>query len=273
MSNQTPKALIAKAKVCQAKAVDIPESPLYHMGRMSLGIGGEEGQKKSANILQDTIDYLTCKAKAKLPFNNDEREFLTELYKAFAWGGRLRGMPEAAKLARHYVRNKGIAISMSEKPYTGSVIVADTMVAMKAYIKELDANRLPFHILKTNDLNFRKSVYFRPLMKINNSRNDHTHGYVLSNGAVHAEQNNQRLKNADNRFIIQAMSRKTQHGFTTVWSVSNRYDFEPFSAGHKVTDIPLNPPLKLPDGLSEYMDSGLNIAKPFNYAAKWTEFW
>jgi len=165
-------------------------------------------------------------------------------------------------------------MSMSEKPYTGSVIVGDTTAAMKAYIKDLDTNRLPFHILKTNNPSFRRSAHFRPLMKINNSRNDHTQGYVLSNGAVHAEQNNRRLKNADNRFIIQAMTRKTQHGFTTVWSVDNDYDFEPFGAPiEKVTEIPLNPPLKLPDGLSEYMHSGLNIAKPFKYKAQWTEFW
>jgi len=233
MTSQAQNNLVAIAQTCQAQAVKIPESPLYHMGKMGLGIGGEEGRKKSASILQDTIDYLTCKAKAKLSFNKDEKEFLIELYKAFAWGA-----------------------------------------AMKAYIKDLDTNRLPFHILKTNNPSFRRSAHFRPLMKINNSRNDHTQGYVLSNGAVHAEQNNRRLKNADNRFIIQAMTRKTQHGFTTVWSVDNDYDFEPFGAPiEKVTEIPLNPPLKLPDGLSEYMHSGLNIAKPFKYKAQWTEFW
>ncbi len=27
----------------------------------------------------------------------------------------------------------------------------------------------------------------------------------------------------------------------------------------------------LPDGLSEYMDSGLKIAKPFDHVAKWNE--
>ena len=288
MTTAAQKALEAKAKICQAQAVDIPESPLYHMGNMGVGnfgpvkkikeklsIDPDKGRLKSATILQDCINYLTCKAQAKLQFNKDEKEFLIELYKAFSLGGRVKRMPEAAKLARHYVRNTGIAININEKPYTGSVVVKDTMAAIKAYIKDLDANRSPFHIIKTTDISFRQSKAFKPLMLINGSRNKETQGYIKSNGSVHAEQKNERLKKADNRFIIKAMTRKTQHGFTTVWSVDNRYDFEPFSASrpNKYTDIPLNPPLTLPDGLSEYMDSGLNIAKPFNYAAKWTEFW
>jgi len=288
MTTSAQKELEAQAKICQAQAVEIPGSPLFHMGRMGandigpvkklqekIGLDPDGSRLKSATILQDCIDYLTCKAKAKLPFNKDEKKFLVELYKAFSVGGRFRRMPEAAKLAKHYVKNKGTAISISEKPYTGSVIVKDTMAAMKVYIKDLDKGRLPLHIVKTTDLNFRKSKPFRSVMLIDGSRNKETQGYVKSNGSVHAEQSNKRLKNADHRFVVQAMTRKTQHGFTTVWSVNNRYDFEPFSTSedNKYTEIPLNPILILPDGLSEYMDSGLNIAKPFNYAAKWTEFW
>ncbi len=60
-----------------------------------------------------------------------------------------------------------------------------------------------------------------------------------------------------------------------MWSVYNRYDFEPFAKSDKFTDLPFDngKVLLLPDGLSEYMDSGLGIAKPFKYEARWTEIW
>jgi len=53
------------------------------------------------------------------------------------------------------------------------------------------------------------------------------------------------------------------------------YDFESFEKGGKVSHFPLNAgmTLKLPDGLSEYMDSTLNIAKVYKYEARWTEIW
>ncbi|MES9977773.1 MAG: hypothetical protein ABW107_03380 [Candidatus Thiodiazotropha sp. 6PLUC5] len=107
--------------------------------------------------MQDAVDYLNEKAQAKIQFNDDEKEFLKELYEAFGWVGLAKGMPEAAALADHYVSSGG----------------------------------------------------------------------------------------------------------------------EPYSKGSKISDLFLNESLilKLPDGLSEYMDSGLRIAEPFNYHAKWTEVW
>ncbi len=70
-------------------------------------------------------------------------------------------------------------------------------------------------------------------------------------------------------------SKQTKDSYHTGWSVSNRYDFEPFSKSDKFTDLPFShgKTLLLPDGLSEYMDSGLGIAKPFDYSAAWSEQW
>jgi hypothetical protein len=81
---------------------------------------------------------------------------------------------------------------------------------------------------------------------------------------VRAEQNNQRPQKADNRFVIQAETTKLDNsGFQTTWRVNNVYDFEPYLKSDKFTNLPLNHNmiLKLADGLSEYMDSGLGIVK------------
>ncbi|MES9940204.1 MAG: hypothetical protein ABW104_14070 [Candidatus Thiodiazotropha sp. 6PLUC2] len=149
--------------------------------------------------MQDAVDYLNEKAQAKIQFNDDEKEFLKELYEAFGWVGLAKGMPEAAALADHYVSSGGEPLEMDSEPYKESVVVNDTMDAMKSHIKDL-------------------------------------------------AENNQ---------------------------IDNVYDFEPYSKGSKISDLFLNESLilKLPDGLSEYMDSGLRIAEPFNYHAKWTEVW
>ena len=143
--------------------------------------------------MQATINYLTCKAQVKMPFSDAEKTFLVELYETFWWGGHAKVMPEAAKLANHYVNGKGNTVSMDSKPYEKSVVVQNTMQAMKAYVKDLASRNEYFFTLK----------------------------------------------------------------------------------GDKFTDLPFDngKVLLLSDGLSEYMDSGLGIAKPFNYSATWSERW
>lgn len=85
--------------VCSDLKADIPISPLWHMGKAA-----KFDSKKIFDIMQKAIDYLTCKAKNKLHFENREKEFLKESYEAFWWGGQYKGWKEAAKLARHYVQ-------------------------------------------------------------------------------------------------------------------------------------------------------------------------
>ena len=150
------------------------------------------------------------------------------------------------------------------------------MAAMKVYIKALADRNEYFFTLRTDDLKFRHSEHFRQLMRINSSRNTATQGYIKSNGVIFTESNHKRLKYADNRFILKANTTKfTKNSFRTSWSVGNRYDFESFTKSDKYSEIPLTNDkiLVLPDGLSEYMDSGLKIAKPFEYAAEWSETW
>lgn len=263
--------LSQKAQACLEQAVEVPGAPLYHMGNIAVF-----NSKSSFDLMQATIDYLNCKAKINMPFSDDEKTFLVELYESFWWGGHAKGMPEAAKLANHYVHGKGTTVSMDSIPYEKSVVVQDSMEAMKSYIKELAGHNEYFFALRTNDLKFRHSKYFKPLMLIKNSRDRHTQGYVHSSGLIYAATNNQRLQKADNRFYLTAnTSKQTRESFHTRWSVENRYDFEPFIKDDKFTDLDFGngKVLSLPDGLSEYMDSGLSIAKPFNYNATWSEVW
>jgi hypothetical protein len=150
------------------------------------------------------------------------------------------------------------------------------MNAMKSYIKELVSKNGNYFTIRTVDLKFRHSQYFKKLMLINSSRNISSQGYVKSSGVIFSESHNKRLKYADNRFILKASTTKlSRDKFQTWWSVDNRYDYESFEKSDKYTELPLreNQILKLPDGLSEYMDSGLKIAKPFEYIAKWNEVW
>ena len=107
------------------------------------------------------------------------------------------------------------------------------------------------------------------------SRKANEKGYLVDNGILLAEQNNKRLKNADNRFGLESISQgdpKTK--ITTTWRVRSYYDFEPFIKAHHVTHIPLGPnlTLRLPDGLSQYM-TVIGIATEFWYYAEWPEDW
>jgi hypothetical protein len=270
-SNDNPQTLTDKAQACLEQAVEVPGAPLYHMGNIAIF-----NSKSSFELMQSTIDYLTCKAKIKIPFTTKEKAFLIELYETFWWGGIAKGMPEAGKLANHYVNGKGKAVQMDATPYQKSVVVQDTIKAMKLYIKELASKNGYFFTLKTGDLKLIHSQHFKKLMLINSSRNIDSQGYVKSNGVIFSEADNQRLKYADNRFILNANTTKlSKDKFQTWWSVNNRYDFEPFEKSDKYSELPLkeNKILKLPDGLSKYMDTGLKIAKPFDYVAKWNEIW
>ena len=111
-------------------------------------------------------------------------------------------------------------------------------------------------------------------MSCTGGRSIDTQGMILGTGYLLTEQNNARLKNANNRFVLAAQSTKqNEHQLLSVWSVSDIYEFEPFEKASFVTNIPLGSQiLKLPDGLSQYMRV-LSSAKVFEYVASWNEVW
>ena len=301
-----PTALAAKAKQCLAKAAPIPGAPAWHMAR---------GNADDKAIMQNAIDYLTCKAEAKMPFTEDEKHFLVELFEAFWWGGKgtnifeatgignmiggileigyIQGMPEAAELANHYVHGNGKTLVINPGIYKSSVIVRDTMAAMKAFIRESVSKGIPVPVLRSGDPKFMRSPHCAKLHK--SRRDEFTQGYVLFDGALKTEEMNKRLHYADNRFHLHAYSQafvnflpplfstsvsKTPY-MCTRWRVEETWDYQSFektsyASGKAITDIPMGYKrehrLRLPDGLSHYM-TVLGVAKEFKYWAEWSEKW
>jgi hypothetical protein len=107
-------------------------------------------------------------------------------------------------------------------------------------------------------------------------------GDIVGNGILMAEQNNKRLKNADNRFALYSISSiqsKEPLKIKTLWQINSYWDFDSFEKQAKekknlITELPLgnNSKLQIPDGLSAYLaESGL--ASPFDYSTEWEEEW
>ncbi|MBT0962809.1 hypothetical protein [Denitromonas iodatirespirans] len=251
---------------CLEDRDNIPGAPLWQMGKVRL-----LQSQASFDLIQNTVDYLACKGQSGRPFTDDEKEFMTELFEALWWGGTIRGYAEAARLADHYVNGRGQSIKIGSTVYQTSVIVKDTMIALKAYIKEQVTKKRSFTPLKSSDAGFLQTAQARSLQ---HGRNFQSKGRLLPNGCLLAEQSNQRLKNTDNRFFLSVSTVRNANGlFFSTWKVESLYDFEPFSAGH-VTNIPLADGfvLKLPDGLSQHLTT-IGVAQDFAYAATWTEWW
>ncbi len=267
------QSLASSAHQCLAEQVPIPGMPM-----VNLTMGALFGADEQIEAVQAAIDYLNCKGKADMAFNDPEKTFMRELFEAFDWGGWVTGRPEAAMLAGHYVHGHGAPIEINSQVYEQSVIVADTTTAMQAHISDLAANGEAFETLSTSDASFLQSEHIRDVMRVNDSRDIAAQGYVSSDGLVVAEQGNERLQKADNRFHIESSTIRTESGgFETTFTVSNVYDFEPYAKGDKFTELWLDRGeglfVRLPDGLSEYMDSGLAIAEAFEYHAQWTLSW
>ena len=262
--------LTKKAQVCLQKKAEVPMSPLYHMV-----MAAKFKKESDFKIVQDALNYLTCKAQAKLPFNRDEKEFLIETYEAFSWGGWWLDYKEASKLAKHYVSMKGGTESnplmIDPLIYKEAPIVISTMEAMRRFITELDKNKKDFSRLRCDDNRFMQKSYAKKLRHMN----QYKEGAMRPNGVLLAPQDNQRLQKTDNRFYLKSISKKTSLGFSTTWRVDSYYDFEPFNKDNNdFTDINLPSGFKLIiyDGLSEYMVK-LGIAKPFWYRMEWHETW
>jgi len=262
------------------------------------------GDADDKAVMQNAVDYLTC--KAKMAFTEDEKHFLVELFEAFWWGGKgtnilealgvgnIQGMPEAAELANHYVHGNGKTLAINPGLYQSSVIVRDTMAAMKAFIKESVNKGGSVPVLKSGDPKFMLSPQFANAKLRTILRNQTTQGGVLPDGALQAEQMNKRLHYANNRFHLQALSQAfqtTSHWpyrsrmeyttrILTIWRVDDTYDYHPFGSDKENAEhisgfrigYKREHDLYLPDGLSHYM-TVLGIAKEFKYWAEWYEYW
>jgi hypothetical protein len=259
------KLVEEKARVCLDKKVEIPGAPLWHMGRAA-----KFGDQKSFQYVQDALDYLTCKARAKMPFEAQDKEFMKEVYEAFYWGGLYKGYKEAAQLANHYVNGGGKLLRINAEVYKNSKIVQATMAAMKAYVSELKVNKTTVTRLRSNNPAFVASKHALPLKKMN----FRTEGKMKSGGVLEAAQNDHRLHKADGHFYLDAMMSFSDNGnVKTVWWIDSLYDFEPFEKQNYYTLIPLGGyKLTIYDGLSEYL-TRVGVADVFDYRAEWNELW
>jgi len=258
-----------QAEVCLAKKAEMPMSPLFNMANVA-----KRNATGDLKYLQDALDFLTCKAKAKMEFNEDDKEFLKEIYEAFWWGGQYKGYKEAAQLANHYVNGDGNGkadpLRINPEVYQTSRIVIATMEAMKKFITEKKMNRKSFFEFKCNNVEFISKPYAKALMRMNYK----TEGKMKRSGVLEAAQNNQRLHKTDGHFYLQAHSVLLPNKkIKTTWRVDSLYDFEPFERKDYYTHIPLGQQkLILSDGLSEYM-TRIGVAKAFWYRAEWSETW
>lgn len=117
--------IIEKGNKCIEDREDIPSAPLWHMGKVAVF-----ESKKSFELLQNTIDYLSCKGKLEKQFTANEKECMKELFEALWWGGKYHGFKEAATLANHYVNGEGKTLNINSKLYNDSVIVKDSIIAL-----------------------------------------------------------------------------------------------------------------------------------------------
>ena len=60
--------LLDSANECLEDRVKIPSAPLWHLGKV-----GVFGSQESHKLIQNTVDYLTCKAQLSLPFSDSEK--------------------------------------------------------------------------------------------------------------------------------------------------------------------------------------------------------
>jgi len=241
---------------------------LWNLGKAALG------SQSDFDLLQNAIDYLTCKAKAKMSFTLDEKAFLRKIFEGLWLGGEVKGYPEAAALANHYVSGKGAKLEIDAAVYQTSVVIRDTSAAIKDYIRQLISKRAIFTRVLSSDSGFLHSAPGRRMSRTS-GRNVERQGYVLNDGNLLTEQNNARLKNANNRFILASQNAKSSDSsVSTRWSVDDKYTFEPFEKANFYTNIPLSAShvLKFPDGLANYM-TVLGIASEFVYSARWSELW
>src|SRR5215475_13209863 len=188
LSGSTSSSLAAHAKTCLAKAAPIPGWPLLTMGKAALG------SKSDFDLLQNAVDYLTCKARAKMPFEDDEKAFLKRLFECLWWGGEYKGYREAAQLANHYVNGGGAKLTIDAGVYQTSIVVKDTSEAIKDYICYLAEKHRSFAMVRSSDPGFLHSAQARAVSRAS-GRDAQRQGYVLSDGNLLTEQDNSRLKN------------------------------------------------------------------------------
>lgn len=272
------------------------ECALWQMAKVA-----HAGCEQSFHLLQESIHHLNDKAQKSQPFSGAERVFLQTLLTCPWWGGKEYGAneskrftdPEAqstssisgnatqhnitdpaqislAHMAQHYVHGKGQYYAASLPIYRDSIVVNDTVAALRAYIRELYTFKKPATLVATTDRGFLHSVHAKEVEK--KRQLSQVQGYIFSDGSLMLEQKDPRILNVGNRFRITAMTSSMGVQLMTRWRIEGTYRFETFANGDVNTGLPLTDELVLqvPSRLADHMVA-LGIAKPFRYFADWAE--
>lgn len=251
----------------------------------------------SHNLLQESINHLSQKAKDNQPFDEYEKNFLRVLFTCPWWGGKEHGMNEVlvhqnilgseqdsiqlspvsdhiqlslAKMAQHYVGGEGQRFPLELAAYKNSSIVKDAVKALRVYICELYTFKKPVTVVSTTDAGFLHSKHAEQIEKTR--RASETKGFIFNDGTLMLDQRDARLINLGNRFKITGMTSAMETRLMTRWRIEGTYQFENFSQGEAETALPISDqlPLVIPSCLGVHMVA-LGIAQPFNYFADWVE--
>lgn len=249
---------------------------------------------KSGDVakIQHKVDSLTKKAKRGRSFTKNEKSFLTDLYGWVATGGRWKwvtsfdprdydkGLWEAGELLEHYLDGKGKPLEIDSDIYESSTVAKYAVGEIKSVIEN--------DLRKGDSIRNGGAIRSTEVLARKNWNDPAKKGQILRGGVLLAEQDNKRLKYANNRFVLKSKSVVTDRDNSgdkpvitvrTVWRVDDRWDYASFAEQRKnrtyhVTKLPLanGRELRLPDGLSHYMTTQ-GIATEFDYYSEWTETW
>lgn len=209
----------------------------------------EETGRHLLEDVQGTIDVITEKARrgAEDEISFAEKTFLRSIYSGMVVGGWFKNLPEASKLMLHYLGNYGDSIEIDSGIYEKSNTVKKEMERQKK----------------------RAAVAMRRSALTFSDRS----------GTLFADYD--RLKYADNRFILKSETRRVnEKSCVTNWRVDNTYNFEDFKGTDsnwrkvsKWSEFPVRGrTIIIYDGLSKYLIE-LDMAAEFDYWATWEEQW
>ena len=222
---------------------------------------------------QRVFDNTAAKVKNGETLTDKEKKELKKAYELIIFGGQQLGYKEAADLLSLYLNPKKAENYKNEKkPYKLKTDVYKNSVIGKYAMEEMKK-----HILADYDsASGAEKEYSSADLLSPTNRDPITEGYFSAKDRVLvAEQNNQRLKNMDNRFHLNASVKTNKKGEIEItWSVTSRWDFESYEGKKYYTELSFSKKrgqvLKIDDGLSQYLTK-IGMAREFYYRCEWKE--
>jgi hypothetical protein len=248
------KVTIDENTLCRASSpqpgpVDaISQHTLFHTtlvafaGKVWMKEFWEDAGRTVVRSVQARIDSITQKAKKGEQLSWTDRQFLKLLYSEIVRRARERGYPEAASLMERYLEANKKLLQIPSDIYENSPRVQKEMSRQRKQIRTDIKDGKLGKMERTSELIF-------------------------------AEQDNPRLKYANNRFYLKSMANLAGKKLKIIWGVNDFYDFESFEKSNKYSAFEAyGEKITIPDGLSEYL-THIDLAAAFPYESEWQEEW